>query len=109
MDETFFEKLVEFLPKHVPLAKSYAHGAIGSVLAYLITYSIGGQFFILDFDQDDVISETERRAQSGIRIAVAVLVALFVYDLVFNVSWRIRNFNINRNHVTYKRWFTGLY
>jgi len=56
-----------------------------------------------------VISETERRAQSGIRIAVAVLVALFVYDLVFNVSWRIRNFNINRNHVTYKRWFTGLY
>lgn len=109
MDDKFFEKLVEFLPKHVSPMKSYAHGAIGFIVAYLIAYAIGGQFFILDFDQDDAISETERRAQDGIRIAIAVLVALFVSDLVFNISWRRRNFSINKNHITYKRWFTSLY
>ena len=109
MDEQFFEKLVDFLPKHVSPIPSYFHGTLAFIVSSIIIYIIGGNFFVIDFNQDEVISETEARMQQGVRIAVAVIISLLLADVVFSVSWKRRNFYINKNHVTYRRWFPKIY
>jgi hypothetical protein len=109
MDGQFFDKLVEFLPKHVSPMPSYVHGAVAFTVMFVVVYLLGGEYLVLDFDQDGEISETEQRAQDGVRLAVAVIIALLVADLVFSISWKRRNFSINKNHVTYKRWFPKAY
>lgn len=109
MDGQFFEKLVDFLPKHVSPMKSYAHGAIAFVVTFIVSYLLGGDYFVLDFNQDGVISESEEMTQKGVKIAVSVIISLLVADLVFSVSWKKRNFLINKNHMTYRRWFPKMY
>ena len=109
MDDQFFEKLVDFLPKHVSPIKSYFHGTLAFTVSCIIIYIIGGNYFVLDFNQDDVISESEARTQQGVRIAVSVIISLLIADIVFSFSWKKRNFLINKNHLTYKRWFPKMY
>lgn len=109
MDDQFFEKLVEFLPKHVSPLKSYIHGFAAFLVVYTLVYTIGGKYFVMDFNQDGEISENEKKTQQGVRIAVAVVISLLVADVVFSVSWKRRNWFINKNHITYKRWFPSMY
>lgn len=109
MDGQFFDKLVDFLPKHVSATKSYVHASIAFIATCLVVYIVGGRYVVFDFDQDGDISDSEKTAQDGVKIAVAVIIALLVADFVFNVSWKRRNFLINKNHVTYKRWFPSVY
>lgn len=109
MDDQFFEKLVEFLPKHVSPLKSYAHGFAAFLVVYTIVYIIGGNYFVMDFNQDGEISETEKKTQQGVRIAVAIVISILVADVVFAVSWKRRNWLINKKHLTYKRWFPRMY
>lgn len=107
MDGQFFEKLVDFLPKHVSPMRSYAHGGVAFLVTFLVAYLILPRS--LDHDRDGVVSETEKRTQEGVRVAVSVIASLLVADLVFSLSWRRRNFTINKNHMTYRRWFPSFY
>ena len=109
MDGQFFEKLVDFLPKHVSPMKSYSHGAIAFIATFIVTFLLGRKYFVLDFDQDDFISESEQRTQDGVSVAVAIIISLLVADFVFSISWKRRNFAVNKNHMTYKRWFPVAY
>lgn len=109
MDSQFFEKLVDFLPKHVSPIPSYGHGLVAFTISCIVTYLLGSQYFVFDFNQDGVMSETEQKTQRGVQLAVSVIISLLVADLVFSMSWKKRNFLINKNHMTYKRWFPNAY
>ena len=109
MDDRFFEKLVDFLPKHVSPIRSYYHGVFAFLVTFALTYYLGKQHFVMDFNQDKIASETEKRIQEGVSVAIAVIVSLLVADVAFSISWKKRNFAVNKNHMTYKRWFPGVY
>ena len=109
MDEQFFEKLVDFLPKHVSPMPSYIHGTIAFVVSVIVTYTLGNKYFVFDFNGDGETSEIEEKTQTSVKLAVSLIISLLVADLVFSSSWRLRNFTINKNHMIYKRWFPNIY
>jgi len=76
----FFEELVKFLPKHVSPMKSV--------------------------NRDGIESENEEKAKKLIQHGLSFIISVFIADVAFNTSWRLRN-KINKNHATYSRWFQG--
>lgn len=109
MNNDFFNKLEEFLPQYVSPLPSYAHAVAAFVVTGIVAYALSNRFGALDLNQDDSISEAERKVQEYVRVAVSTLVSLVLADLTFSVSFRLRNFRANRRHVTYSRWFPKLY
>ena len=108
MSDTFFENLVEFLPKHVSPRPSYLHATIVFIIVGLIVYYLGGGIDI-DVNRDNVESDVDRRISEAIRIGVSVILALLVSDTAYSISWNMRNFRINKNHTVYRKWFPKLY
>lgn len=106
MEDNFFEKLEQFLPKHVSPLPSYAHGAVAFVVAAIVTYRLGAEHLAFDFDQDEAVFTT---TEMYVQIAVSSVVSLIVADLVFSLSFKLRSFSTNKNHFTYRRWFPRLY
>jgi hypothetical protein len=110
MSEKFFQDLIEFLPKHVSPIPSYSHAIVAFLVTGTITYLISGKFAPdFDLDQDGEQSESESIAALSVRLAGVAILSLMVADFVFSFSWRRRNIKINRNHITYSRWFPSLY
>ena len=106
---TIFDQLEEFLPKHVTPVPSYFHAAAAFLVAGIATHQLGGQFIASDFDSDGSVSETEARAKKYARIASSLLVAIFFFDTVYNISFKIRGFRTNKKHFTYRHWFPKIY
>ena len=101
----FFKDLVEFLPKHVSPIKSYTHALLAFISFFIISYLIMNKLdFQLDVDNDGIESENEERVKKIIQIAISFIISVFIADLTFNASWKIRN-RVNKNHATYARWF----
>jgi len=109
MSATFFKELVEFLPKYVSPVKSYVHATLTFIITFIIAKLIINKLdFNFDIDSDGSESETEEKAKMFVEYAVALLISIFVADLAFSASWKIRN-RVNGKHKTYARWFKGLY
>ena len=103
----FFKELVEFLPKHVSPVRSQIHSALTFIIVFTISYLVMKKFdFQFDVNRDGVESENEERAKKFIQIGTSFIISIFVADMAFNVSWKIRN-RVNKNHATYARWFKG--
>lgn len=109
MDSTFFDQLQTFLPQYISPFPSYAHAAVACVVAGMVTHLLAKAYLVFDIDGDGRVSETEERAQRYVRVAVSTIVSLFVADAVFSVSYRTRGFQVNRKHLTYRRWFPQIY
>jgi hypothetical protein len=105
----FFEELEDFLPQHVSPIPSYAHALVALVATGLVTYFLGAEYLVADFDRDQQVSATEVRARKYVQAAVSTLVSLFVADAVFSLSFRRRGFRANKNHFVWSRWFPKLY
>jgi len=109
MSATFFKELTNFLPKYVSPGKSYIHATISLLLTFIIANTIITKMDLkFDIDRDGLESETEEKAARFIGYGFAFLIAIFVADLTFSTSFRMRN-KVNRNHATYARWFKSLY
>ncbi|CAM9517413.1 unnamed protein product [Sphacelaria rigidula] len=109
METTIFFELEDFLPQYVSSIPSYAHASIALVLAGLMTYYLGAEYFVADFNRDEQVFETEVRARKYVLVAASILVSLFVADAVFTLSFRLRGFKANKNHFVWRRWFPKLY
>ena len=66
------------------------------------------EMFTLDIDGDGIESEKEKTMKNLVYYASAGIVGFFIADTVFGVSWKLRN-KVNRNHITYSKWFPGVY
>lgn len=109
MSKAFFKELVEFLPKYVSPRTSYLHATISLIITFIVANIIITKMdFKFDIDRDGNESETEEKVARFIGYGFAFLIAIFVADLTFNTSFRMRN-RVNRNHLTYARWFKNLY
>jgi len=94
----FFEELVKFLPKHVSPMKSYIHASLVFVITFIVSTLI--------VNRDGIESENEEKAKKLIQHGLSFIISVFIADVAFNTSWRLRN-KINKNHATYSRWFQG--
>ena len=109
MSKAFFKELVDFLPKHVSPVKSYIHATISFIVMFIIANTVINKMdFKFDIDSDGLESDTEEKAARFIGYGFAFLIAIFVADLTFSTSFKMRN-KVNRNHATYARWFKSLY
>lgn len=105
----FFRELENFLPVHVPVFPSYVHSTLVFLIAVVSGHLVSKKSkATFDLDSDGVESETEKKMRVFIQRGITVVVALFLADLTFNVSWKLRN-KVNRKHLVYSRWFPKLY
>ena len=103
----FFEELVKFLPKHVSPMKSYVHASLVFVITFIVSTLIMNKLdFEFDVNRDGIESENEGKAKKFIQYGLSFIVSVFIADVAFNTSWRLRN-KINKDHITYSRWFQG--
>ena len=101
----FFEELVKFLPKHVSPMKSYIHASLVFVITFIISTLIMNKMDLqFDVNRDGIESENEEKAKKFIQHGLSFIVSIFIADLAFDISWRLRN-KVNRNHNIYSRWF----
>lgn len=108
MSEKFFQDLVEFLPKSISPTISYAHALVAFLITSTITYVLGGNINF-DFNNDGEQSVIDKRTSNSVRLAGTVIISLLVADFVFSMSWKLRNLKTNKNHITYSKWFPGIY
>ena len=103
----FFEELVKFLPKHVSPMKSYIHASLVFVITFIVSTLIMNKLDLnFDVNRDGIESENEEKAKKLIQHGLSFIISVFIADVAFNTSWRLRN-KINKNHATYSRWFKG--
>lgn len=104
-----FHQLEDFLPSHVSPLPSYAYASVAFAISNLITYSLGAEYLVSDFNRDDYVSATEERARKYVQVAISALISLLVAEAVFELSFKVRGYRANRRHFVYKRWFPKLY
>lgn len=104
----FFQQLTEFLPKYVSPLKSYMHSGIAFIIIFTIVHLIASNLK-LDIDGDGEESETEEKARKLVSLSVSFIIAIFVADITYTISWRLRNKALNGTHLTWRRWFSPLY
>lgn len=105
----FFEQLEDFLPTHVSPLPSYACASVALVISGLITYYLGAEYLVSDFNRDKHVSPAEARARKYVQVVTSVLVSLLVADTVYDLSFKVRGYMANKKHFVYKRWFPKLY
>lgn len=105
----FFEQLEDFLPSHVSPLPSYAYASIAFVVCGLITYNLGAEYIVSDFNRDDHVSAAEERTRKYVQMAASALISLLVADAIFDMSLKVRGFRANKKHFTYGKWFPKLY
>jgi len=108
LPSNFFEQLTEFLPKFVSPMKSYLHAGIAFTCVFIIVHMISSNLK-LDIDGDGEESETEEKARNLVALAISFIMAIFVADVTYTISWRLRNKAVNGNHLTWRRWFAPVY
>ena len=105
----FFQELEKFLPVYVKPLPSYIHGGLVFVVVLLIgVINANRSKVIFDINGDAVESSQERKMKKFIFIGSSVAVGIFLADLTFNISWKLRN-RVNRKHLVYSRWFPGIF
>ena len=105
----FFEQLEDFLPIHVSPLPSYAYASAAFVISSLITYYLGAEYLVRDFDRDEHVTPAEERARKYVQVATSALVSLLIADTVYDLSFKVRGYMANKKHFVYKRWFPKLY
>lgn len=109
MSKEFFQNLEEFLPVFVPAMPSYLHAGLVFIAVVLIGHIITERSTtIFDIDGDGTESATELKMRKFIFRGTSVFFGLFLADVAFAISWRLRN-KINRKHLVYSRWFPGIF
>lgn len=104
-----FDQLENFLPRHVSPLPSYAHSCVAFVISGMVTYALGAEYLVSDFNRDDHVSATEERARKYVHVAISTLISLLVAEAIFELSFKIRGYRANKRHFVYKRWFPKLY
>ena len=109
MSKEFFEELEKFLPVYVSPMKSYIHGGmVFSVIVLIGVINANNTETILDIDGDSVESEQEKKMKKFIFVGTSVVIAIFLADLTYEISWKLSN-RVNRKHLVYSRWFPGIF
>lgn len=109
MSREFFQNLEEFLPVYVPVVPSYLHAGAVFLVVLLISHTITEKSkAVFDLDGDGTESLTEKKMRKFIFRGTGVFIGLFLADITFAISWRLRN-RINRKHLVYSRWFPGIF
>jgi len=106
---TVFDQLEEFLPQHVSPVPSYFHATVAFIVAGIVMYQLGSPLVTSGFEVDNTVSENEARAKKYARIVSSILVGIFFFDTVYNISFKIRGFRANKKHFTYRHWFPKIY
>lgn len=104
----FFQQLTDFLPKYVSPRTSYLHAGVAFICIFVISHLITSKIK-LDIDGDGEESDTEEKARKMVAVAVSLILGIFVADITYTVSWRLRNKAVNGNHLTWRRWFAPIY
>ena len=105
----FFEELEKFLPVYVKPLPSYVHSAlVFSVVVLIGTIVSNRSEVIFDINGDSVEGPQERKMKKFIFIGTSVAIGIFLADVTFSISWKLRN-RINRKHLVYSRWFPNLF
>lgn len=104
----FFEELEKFLPVFVSVVPTYLHASLVFIVVLIIGQIMTNRSNAkMDIDGDGEESATEKKMRLFIFRGTSVVVALFMADLAFQISWKLRN-RVNRKHLVYSRWFPGL-
>jgi len=103
----FFSELKNFLPKFVSPIPSYLH----ALIAFSVVVSIG---YILTCTsimgiQNEDATEVEKTRKNYVYCAAVLLVAFFVSDTSFSMSWKLRNKKVNGLHMTWRKWLPSVY
>lgn len=105
----FFTELESFLPVFVSAIPSYMHASLVFSVVMLIGYIITQRSQSrMDLNGDGKESATEKKMRKFIFMGSSVVAALFLSDIAFTISWKLRN-RVNRKHLVYSRWFDTLY
>lgn len=109
MSREFFDELENFLPVFVSVIPSYIHAAAVFSVVVLIGSMISKKIqSTMDIDGDGEESPTEKKMKRFIYMGTSVIAGIFLADIAFTISWRLRN-KVNRKHLVYSRWFPGIF
>lgn len=108
MAAQFFYELEKFLPKHVSVIPSYLHSGISFaiVLGVGLVFRAKYKNAYLD-DIEGVDDKLNKKLKDFIHGGITIGVAILAADMVFKISWVLRN-KVNRKHLVYRRWFPKL-
>ena len=109
MSKEFFEELEKFLPVYVRPLPSYLHASlVFSIVVLIGVINANRTKVIFDINGDSKESTQEKKMKKFILIGTSVVIAIFLADVTFNISWKLRN-KVNRKHLVYSRWFPGIF
>jgi hypothetical protein len=104
--DKFFENLTDFLPKFVSMLPSYELGLVVFITSMVITRRV---YTNTVKSESSVEGKTEVeqlrvKAMNGLSWVVPVIISFVLAEATVDVSFYLRNFVANRNHITWSKW-----